>query len=260
MDWSPSQYSRFEQARNRPIIDLLARLADDEVIRAVDIGCGPGNSTEQLRQRFPNAVIEGLDSSAEMIASARTRLPDVVFHVADIASWSADPACDLILANAVLHWLPDHERLFPRLLAQLAPGGRLALQMPDNLDEPAHVRLREVAGTPRWSDRLSGVGAQRAPQHEAHWYVRCLEARTAEIDIWRTTHHHRLAGGVDALIEWFKGAALRPYLERLSKAEAQDFISDYRDAVDGAYPVLDDGALLLSYPRLFMVLTKPGNT
>lgn len=255
MSWSAHQYSRFEADRNRPIVDLLSRLPDVGISKVVDIGCGPGNSTALLRQRYPQASIHGIDSSADMVAAARQRLPDIDFQAIGIADWAPDAPPDLVLANAVLQWLPDHERLFPRLLDQLAPGGRLAVQMPDNLDEPAHVLMREVAGRPRWAHAFDDVGALRAPRHDAAWYVQRLDDHVAAIDVWRTTYYHRLDSGLDGVVEWFKGSALRPYLDRLPAADRPAFLAAYREALEGAYPLLADGTVLLPFPRLFIVAT-----
>ncbi|MGN8198587.1 trans-aconitate 2-methyltransferase [Salinisphaera sp. RV14] len=255
MSWSAHQYSQFETERNRPVVDLLSHLPEAGVNRAVDIGCGSGNSTGLLRQRYPQASIYGIDSSADMIAVARRRLPAIDFQAIDIDEWRPDVPPDLILANAVLQWLPDHERLFPRLLGQLAGGGRLAVQMPDNLDEPAHVLMREVASWPRWAGVFDDVGTLRAPRHDAAWYVQRLDAHAGLVDVWCTTYYHRLAAGIDGVVEWFKGSALRPYLDRLSAADEPAFLAAYREALDGAYPILADGAVLLPFPRLFILVT-----
>src|SRR5258707_4578431 len=145
MTWSAAQYLKFEHERTRPVRDLVARIPNAEVLSAADIGCGPGNSTEVLRELYPQAHIVGLDSSIDMIKAARRRLPDVAFEVADIREWRPKAPLDVILANAVLQWIPDHEALFPGLIAMLKPAGALAVQMPDNLDEPSHRLMGEVA-------------------------------------------------------------------------------------------------------------------
>ena len=138
MTWSAAQYLKFEHERTRPVRDLVQRIPLAHVETAADIGCGPGNSTEVLRERYPQAHIIGLDSSPDMIQAARKRLPGVAFEVADIREWRAKEPLDVILANAVLQWIPDHETLLPALIGKLKPGGALAAQMPDNLDEPSH--------------------------------------------------------------------------------------------------------------------------
>ena len=144
MSWSAAQYVKFEEERTRPVRDLVQRIPNSGAARAADIGCGPGNSTEVLRERYPEARIVGIDSSPDMIEAARKRLPDVAFEVADIGRW-ADTGFDVILANAVIQWIPGHETLLPALIDRLAAGGSLAVQTPDNLDEPSHRLMREVA-------------------------------------------------------------------------------------------------------------------
>jgi trans-aconitate 2-methyltransferase len=224
--------------------------------RIVDIGCGPGNSTELLARRWPDAEVSGMDSSPEMVAAARERLPGLRFEVADASQWRADgPAPDLLFSNAVFQWVPDHAKLLPGLIRQLAPGGALAVQMPDNLREPAHVLMQEVAAQGPWAARLANV--QREERPSAEWYFRVLRDAGATVDIWRTTYHHQLAGGAGAVVEWFKGTGLRPFLKPLSQEEQADYLARYQQALAGAYPVMEDGTVLLPFPRLFFVARRP---
>jgi len=253
-DWEAKQYVLFENERTRPVRDLLAAVPATDVKTAVDIGCGPGNSTETLAARLPGAAVSGMDSSPDMIEAARKRLPQFQFDVSDISTWDAPGPYDLILANAVLQWVPDHERLFPALVAKLAPGGSLAVQMPDNLDEPAHRLLREIAADGPWAPTLKGL--ERTVRYGAGWYYALLEPLCARVDVWRTVYHHPLAGGADAVVEWFKGSALRPFLAELDDAGQTAFLQRYRDAIAAAYPALADGTVLLPFPRLFIVATR----
>jgi trans-aconitate 2-methyltransferase len=255
MTWSAQQYSKFEAERNRPIFDLLAQIPATEVRTAADLGCGPGNSTELLIRRCPDAAVTGIDSSADMIAAARKRLPDVAFTVADIATWAEPGPFDVILANASLQWVPDHATLFPKLLAKLSPGGTLAVQMPDNLDEPAHRLMRQVAADGPWAARLATASGARAERQDPAWYVRLLHDAGARTDIWRTTYHHVLAGGPGAVVEWFKGTGLRLFLDPLDSDERAAFLGRYEAAIATAYPPLPDGSVLLPFPRLFIVAT-----
>ena len=255
--WDAAQYTRFEAERNRPIQDLIAQLPAGGMQRIVDIGCGPGNSTELLIARWHDAHVSGFDNSPEMIAAARERLPGVEFEVADVGTWRAGtPAPDLLFSNAVFQWVPDHERVLPALLRQLAPGGRLAVQMPDNLQEPAHRLMREVAGAGPWADRLAGIERLRDTPHPADWYFRVLREAGASVDIWRTTYHHQLAGGMRAVVEWFKGSALRPFLKPLSEPEQAGYLERYEQALAGVYPLLADGTVLLPFPRLFFIARR----
>lgn len=248
--WSAKQYSAFENERTRPVRDLVAALPNQDVRRAMDLGCGPGNSTEVLASRYPGAEVSGMDSSQDMIAAARKRLPALSFEVADIATWNPAQTYDVILANAALQWVPDHATLYPRLLARLSPGGSLAVQTPDNLDEPAHRLARQVAGEAPWAAKTGGV--RHPPRHSAAWYYELLKPHCAALDIWRTTYHHPLAGAA-AVVEWFKGTALRPYLDQLDASGQAGFLARYQSLIEAAYPALADGTVLLPFPRLFIV-------
>jgi trans-aconitate 2-methyltransferase len=256
MSWSATQYRKFEDERNRPIRDLLANIPASNVATAVDIGCGPGNSTELLQARFPGATVTGLDSSADMIEAARKRLPGIRFELGDIATWQDPGPFDVIFANASLQWVPDHAAAFPALIAKLAPGGSLAVQMPDNLEEPAHRLMRQTAADGPWAEKLAGAANARAVRNDADWYYRALHDDVATIDIWRTTYHHPLAGGASAVVEWFKGTGLRPFLSPLDDVEREAYLARYEAAVEQAYPALPDGTVLLPFPRLFIVATR----
>lgn len=255
--WDAGQYTRFEAERNRPIHDLLAQLPAEGMARIVDVGCGPGNSTELLARRWPQAEIRGFDNSPEMIAAARERLPGLRFDLGDAGAWTSGGfAPDLVFSNAVLHWVPDHARVLPALLAQLAPGGWLAVQMPDNLQEPAHRLMREVAAQGPWAAQLAQAASVRDAPQSADWYFRVLRAAGATVDLWRTTYHHQLAGGPRAVVEWFKGSGLRPFLQPLDAAGQAGYLARYEQALAGAYPQLDDGTVLLPFPRLFFVARR----
>lgn len=255
MSWSAKQYVTFEAERTRPVRDLLGAVPDGQPRSVFDIGCGPGNSTEVLAARYPAAVVAGLDSSADMIAAARKRLPAFRFDLGGIESWTAPGSVDVILANAVLQWLPGHESLMPKLIENLAPGGSLAVQMPDNLDEPAHVLMRALAARPAWAAKLAAADVSRAPRHDPAWYYKLLRPLCARVDVWRTTYHHVLPGGPAAVVEWFKGSGLRPFLDPLDKTEKADYLAAYTAAIADAYPPLADGTVLLPFPRLFFVAT-----
>lgn len=249
-DWNPALYSRFEDERTRPAAELLARVPLDAPRQVVDLGCGPGNSTELLVQRFPAAHIVGTDSSQAMLATARQRLPQVRFEQGDIADWAPAEPVDLAYANASLQWVSDHERLLPRLLSALAPGGVLAVQMPDNLDEPSHVLMRETAAA------LLGVpaddaGKQRARILPAPRYYDLL-APLADVDVWRTTYHHRMDDAA-AIVQWLRATGLKPYLDPLPPELQAQFLAEYQRRIERAYPPCSDGKRLLAFPRLFIV-------
>jgi trans-aconitate 2-methyltransferase len=255
MQWSAEQYVSFEDERTRPVRDLLNAVFVVQPRAAIDLGCGPGNSTEVLAQRFPGAVITGLDNSPDMIAAARRRLPALSFEIGAIETWSGPGPYDVILANAALHWVANHARILPDLVGRLRAGGSLAVQMPDNLDEPAHVLMRALAADGTWADRLAKASAARTGVESAAWYYERLRPLCRRVDIWRTTYHHPLAGP-DSIVEWFKGSGLRPFLAPLEAPEQQTFLARYRACLADAYPAMPDGTVLLPFPRLFIVANR----
>ena len=185
MTWSAKQYSAFENERTRPVRDLVAALPNEDIATAVDLGCGPGNSTEVLASRYPKAAVTGMDSSDDMVQAARKRLPGIAFELSDIETWNPPQQYDVILANAALQWVPDHATLYPRLVSKLAPGGSLAVQTPDNLEEPAHRLARQVAADGPWAAKIGTV--KHPPRHSAAWYYELLKPHCGVLDVWRTT-------------------------------------------------------------------------
>lgn len=253
--WSAYQYLKFEDHRTRPAIDLLSRVAVDNPGLVTDLGCGPGNSTELLADRFKPTIVAALDSSETMIEAARKRLPQCKFELADIADWQPEEPQDVIFANAVLQWVPHHHALFPRLLSLLKPGGVLAVQMPDNLGEPTHASMRTVAADKRWVETLADADAERTSILDVSDYWSILKPYASFVEIWRTTYVHPLAG-LDGIIEWFKGTGLLPYLSRLNKDQQAEYLSAYRRELAEHYPLMNDGVVLLPFPRPFIVARR----
>jgi trans-aconitate 2-methyltransferase len=256
MSWSARQYIAFEDERTRPVRDLVSALLERQARSVIDLGCGPGNSTEVLAARFPGSAVSGIDSSPDMIAAARARLPAVTFTLGGIEEWTDAGPFDVILANAVLQWVPDHATLLPSLIGRLASGGSLAIQMPDNLDSPAHRLMREIASQAPWAQTLAAASAARTPIGDANGYYRMLRPLCSRVDVWRTTYHHPLPGGAAAVVEWFRGSGLRPFLEPLDAVSRAAYVERYTAAVSRAYPALPDGSVLLPFPRLFIVATR----
>ncbi|QZY95715.1 trans-aconitate 2-methyltransferase [Pantoea dispersa] len=254
-DWNPQLYRQFESERTRPAQELLARIPVNEVRFATDLGCGPGNSTELLAHAWPQAHITGIDSSEAMLEQARQRLPDCDFRQADIRSWQPEQPQQVIYANASLQWLTDHETLLPHLVNQLAPGGALAVQMPDNLQEPSHRLMREVAASSRWQAHISPQAAERKRLLSSDRYYDLLGDAGCQVDIWRTTYYHPMADA-QAIISWLRATGLRPFLAALDEAQQADFLHDYHQALLPAYPTRSNGQVLLAFPRLFMVAVK----
>ncbi len=253
MRWEPGQYGRFAGPRLRPGLDLLARVPLEGATRSVvDLGCGSGALFPALRARFPEAELAGVDSSPEMLAQARGADADATLVEADAATWRPDGPVDLIFSNAVLHWLPDHAALLPRLLRHCRV---LAVQMPANFGAPSHRLVGEIAARPRWAARLGGV---RPGEHvlEPAAYRRLLAPLAAEVDLWETVYWHVLEGA-DPVLEWVRGTTLLPVFAELGGAAASDearaFTAEYALALRSAYPPEPDGRTLFPFRRLFLV-------
>src|SRR6185437_14591653 len=251
-DWDPQLYRRFEGERTRPARELLARVDLASPGLVFDLGCGPGNSTELLVERWPGARVRGVDNSEAMLAAARQRLPAVEFELSDIGGWRPERAPDLIYANAALQWVGEHRSLLPRLLAALAPGGSLAVQMPDNLDMPSHRAMREVAALPEFAAAIGDAAAVRSRILPAETYYDLVSNDAAAVDVWRTTYYHPMPSP-RAIVDWLRGTGLRPFLQRLDDAASDTFLREYEARVDAAFPERVDGLRLLPFPRLFIV-------
>lgn len=259
-DWNPELYRRFEDERTRPARELLARIPLNSAHLVYDLGCGPGNSTELLAQRFTSAEVVGTDNSPAMLASARERLPGARFELSDIATWQPHPdrAPDLIYANASLQWLAQHDQLFPRLFAALAPGGVLAVQMPDNLDQPSHRLMSELAGEAPFAAAIGETGSLRGRLQTVGRYYDLLIGQAAAVDVWHTVYQHPMDSPA-AIVEWLRSTGLRPFLDRLATpALQQRYLAEYEQRMAHAYPVRADGRRLLAFPRLFIVARRPG--
>jgi trans-aconitate 2-methyltransferase len=251
--WNDAQYLKFGDERTRAARELLARVPVSVAERVVDLGCGPGNSTVLLRERWPSAHVVGVDNSPEMLRRARADAPDIEWIEGDAADWRPSTPVDVLFANAVLHWLPDHATLVPALLESVRPGGALAIQMPHNFEEPSHKLMRELPGP--WAERTKRVSAL-TPAGSPSFYYDLLTTRSSHVDIWETRYEHVMTDG-DAIVEWVKGTGLRPYLDALTDgAERAAFLRAYKEGIEGAYPQRLDGKRLFSFPRLFIVAVR----
>ncbi|MBX5012867.1 trans-aconitate 2-methyltransferase [Rhizobium lentis] len=255
MAWSASQYAKFENERTRPARDLLAQVPLQSLRRAVDLGCGPGNSTELIIERYGAAGVSGLDSDINMLEAARKRLPGTAFVEADLGSWQPTEPADLLFANAVFQWLPDHLEIFERLMDGLSEGGVLAVQMPDNLGEPSHLAMEETAHAGPWKAAFEAKSVRRRPLPAPSAYYDRLIAKASRVDIWHTIYNHPMADAA-AIVEWVKGTGLMPYLARAGEEHREAFLADYLARVEQAHPKLSDGRVLLRFPRLFIVAVK----
>ncbi|KAL5358331.1 S-adenosyl-L-methionine-dependent methyltransferase [Aspergillus floccosus] len=254
-DWSATQYLKFADERTLPVRELLARVPLETPKTIVDLGCGPGNSTAVLAARYPGAHIVGLDSSPDMIQKAKSTLPEIDFRVADLRSYTPSSPTDLFFSNAVLQWLRRDERIeaVKSLLRTQSSGGVLAFQVPDNLMEPSHVLMRDVAAHGPWAETLKGVDRDsiQSPQEIYDELIPLCST----VSIFHTHYHHSLESH-GAIVEWVKGTGLRPYVDPLGPAEKKVFIGEYLKRLEGAYPRSVDGRVLLRFPRLFVVAVR----
>jgi trans-aconitate 2-methyltransferase len=253
--WDPGQYLTFANERARPFYDLVGRVGATSPGYVVDLGCGPGNLTAALADRWPEAEVLGIDSDPEMIAAASKRpaRPGLSFQLADLRDWQPGRKVDVIASNAVLQWVPGHMDLLPGWAAALVPDGWLAFQLPGNFDQPSHAILRELSQSATWRDRLSGVELNRQAADPAE-YLAVLARLGLAVDAWETTYLHVLQGE-DAVTEWYKGTGLRPVLAALGPAEAAEFIAEYSEGVRRAYPAAPYGTIL-PFRRVFVVAHK----
>jgi trans-aconitate 2-methyltransferase len=252
--WDPAQYSRFAAERDRPFFDLTSRIDAVAPRHVVDIGCGQGHLTARLAQRWPQAVVEGFDSSPEMIADA-AGLPGVTFYVADAANWQPPADVDVIVSNAALQWVPDHQQLIVRWSSALPSGGWVAVQMPGNFDSPSHALMRRLAGEKQWATKLQGVLRHTDAVGTPESYAKVLLDAGLDADVWETTYVHVLPGD-DPVLEWIRGTGLRPILAALSPPDAEEFETQLAAELRRAYPQGPHGTLF-PFRRVFAVGHRP---
>ncbi|MEV0942832.1 trans-aconitate 2-methyltransferase [Micromonospora wenchangensis] len=252
--WDPGSYLRYGDERSRPFHDLLARVDADRPRAVVDLGCGPGTLTATLARRWPDARITGLDSSPEMIGRARTLDTPVTFTVGDVTDWRPAPDVDVLVANAVLQWVPDHPALLRRWAGALPPGGWLAFQVPGNFTGPSHRALREVAADPRWAATVRPL-LREDPVDDPVGYAAALTAAGCAVDAWETTYLHLLPAPADAehpVLTWLDGTALRPVRAVLDDTALAAFRAALENLLARAYPVRQ-GQVYFPFRRIFVV-------
>ena len=250
--WDPERYLRFADERGRPFVELLGRIAADAPRAVVDVGCGPGNLTGLLKQRWRSAHVTGLDSSPEMIATARGRDDGVTYDVADLRDWRPSTPVDVLVSNATLQWVPDHLALLPSLVEAVRPGGWFAFQVPGNFDEPSHTIRRDLAATPPYDAQTAGVATPDA--HDAATYLRALQPLATSVDAWETTYLHVLRGE-DPVFTWVSGTGARPTLQALDESLRPRFEDEFKRLLRAAYP--DDGrGVVLPFRRVFVVAQR----
>ncbi len=251
MAWDPGQYLAFSDLRLRPALDLLARVPVESPATVIDLGCGPGNVTCILKQRWPDAAMTGIDGSPEMLAVANGEDPTIDWREADINSWHPEAPVDVLYSNAALHWVRDHAALFPRLFAMVAAGGALAVQMPRNPDAPFQRLMEEVARDGPWWDRLAPL-LRPDPVAGPGFYHDLLNPLASRVELWETTYSQVLSGD-NPIVDWVKGSRLRPLLAALDEPWRSEYEAEYAARVRAAYPRLADGHTLFPFRRLFLI-------
>lgn len=252
--WDPGQYLEFADHRLRPALDLLARIPLAAPAVVYDLGCGTGNVTRLLAERWPGAAVTGVDGSAAMLARARPAASAIVWVEADLRAWRPPRPADLVFSNAALQWLDDHTTLFPRLVGRLAPGGVLAVQMPRNHGAPSHTEMIAAAEAGPWRARLAPL-LRRRPVADPAAYHDLLAPHVSRLDVWETEYLHVLEGD-NPVVEWTRGSALKPLLDALEEPERSRFLTEYAGRMVRAYPRRADGRTLFPFRRLFLVAVR----
>jgi trans-aconitate 2-methyltransferase len=257
-EWDPDQYLQFRQERTRPSIDLAARIPMDDPRTIIDIGCGPGNSTQVLLRRWPHAEIVGVDKSEKMIERARRDYPQQKWVVGDASTFEPGSSFDIVFSNAAIQWIPQHDILLERLFRMLNENGVLAVQVPQNQESPLFRAILRVSESGTWSRYTKGREAA-ITYHSASYYYNQLASYTKDIALWETVYYHVMNSPED-LIEWYKGTAMRPFLDSLPTDESrQEFTSEILTDCRAAYPPQGDGKILYPFKRLFFLARKPFN-
>jgi trans-aconitate 2-methyltransferase len=253
--WDPAQYRRFGDERARPFFELVGRVGAQRPGLVADLGCGPGELTAALAGRWPEATVVGVDSSAAMIEAAREgRTPGrLSFELGDVTEWEPAAPADVLVANAVLQWLPGPLDVLVRWAGLLAGGGWLAVQAPGNFDQPAHAIMRELAASPRWRPLLGDVALNRQACDPAV-YLDLLASAGCRVDAWETTYLHVLPGD-NPVLDWYKGTGLRPVFDALDPGQAEEFAAEYAARVRAAYPAGPYGTVL-PFRRVFVVARR----
>ena len=252
--WNPEQYEKFIKNRTQPAIDLVNRLDFIEPESIIDIGCGPGNSTRVLKDKFPNAKVTGVDNSLEMLEKARGLHPDLEFIQLDATGDLSEISekFDIVFSNACIQWLPNHGDLLSKLMSLLKPNGVLALQTPMQEEHPVHIIINGLLSTEKWSEKLT---PRQYYNLSTEKYFDVLSGISSDFAIWETTYCHRMPS-YESIIEWYKGTGLRPFLEQLTESDANGFINDVYNELKCKYKVRKNGEILFRFPRLFFIARK----
>ena len=253
-DWNPEQYEKFIKDRTQPAIDLANRLEVREPERVLDLGCGTGNSTRILKDRFSDAMVFGADNSDEMLAKAKKTHPDIEFIHLDVGGDLSEvkERFDIVFSNACIQWIPNHKILLPKLMSLIKHGGVLAVQIPIQSEHPVHIIMNELVITSKWKDKLSQRNYNNLSTSD---YYDVLSGISDDFEMWETIYCHRMPS-YESIIEWYKGTGLRPYLEQLSETDAEDFVSDVYRELKNRYKIQSNGEIMFRFPRLFFIAKR----
>ncbi|MDR0478165.1 MAG: methyltransferase domain-containing protein [Desulfobulbaceae bacterium] len=255
-DWNPNLYLKFDRERTQPAIDLTMKIMMDQPRRIIDIGCGPGNSTNVLMTRWPQAEIIGLDRSQAMIAEAKTKYPAVKWVRADASSdLTGLGRFDIVFSNAAIQWMPDHERLLPNLANMLNANGILAVQVPITDRMPIRIELDKLASSDKWKDHFLALHTQLS-MHEPRFYYDIICRLSNEVDLWETQYFHIMNSHAD-IVKWYSSTGLRPYLDCLENDILRTgFKTDFENSLRLVYPIQADGRILFPFTRIFFTVRK----
>ncbi|MDR3552722.1 MAG: methyltransferase domain-containing protein [Clostridia bacterium] len=254
-DWDSSKYLKFGNERTQPAIDLVNRIHLEKPEKILDIGCGPGNSSEVLAQRYPDADILGIDNSPAMIEAARVQYPDIRFMQCDANRnlRILDRDFDIVFSNACIQWIPGHDTLLKNMMYLLKPGGVIAIQTPMNYQEPIHQIIKEISTSHKWSCKFENPRIfYNLTQSE---YYDLLSNIASDFCMWQITYFHRMKSHSD-IMEWYRATGLRPYLNVLSETDRSNFEKDIYDELIVAYPKQNNGEIIFRFPRFFFTATK----
>ncbi|MDV0445812.1 Trans-aconitate 2-methyltransferase [Methanimicrococcus sp. At1] len=253
MKWDAGQYLKFEKERTQPSADLISRLFVPDPKKILDIGCGPGNSTKLLKNKYPNAEILGIDKSFEMIETAKKTHPDIEFKVADAVTdlKQIGSRYDIIFSNAAIQWMPNHEKLLPEMMALLNSGGILAVQTPLVYEAPMYKIIQNLISEPEWKNKF--ISPRVFYNLEPGRYYDLFSKTSTEFTMWETVYYH-IMDSYEEIVEWYKGSGLRPYLEQLTAEDGEKFESEIRLQMERYYSKQEDGKILMRFPRLFFTV------
>lgn len=254
MKWNPELYLKYKNERTQPYIDLVRRIPLEFPKRIIDIGCGPGNSTAVLAERYKNCYILGLDNSENMIETAKKQYPNLDFMLFDAGTDEYTIGkFDIVFSNACIQWISNHPKLLKNMMSLLNAGGVLAVQIPINLNEPIHQIINELSASPRWRDLIGNARIFNILPTEEYFSI--IGSLSEDFEMWETIYYHRMKSHAE-IMEWYMGTGLRPYLQKLNEDDRREFLKQVYQEVVKAYPLQTNGEIIFKFPRFFFIANK----